>query len=601
LSTEPEPNAEDPRLLRRFAREFVRPHAGRFAVLAPLVALAALTSGGYVLVVKWAGDQVQQGDATLIYQVPAWVLGLTALRAAALYGQAVATSDLVLRCLRDLQSAMFSALLRADYARIRREPAGALVARFTNDLQVLTEGLVRSFGQLARDALTLAAALGAILIVDWLLAVLVLGVFALAAGPLQKIAKRARQDSKAAQLQMGDLASALAESFAGAAVVRAHGLEERERRRLSDRFEARRKLLMRLVRNRARSDPMLEVLGGLAAAGVFVALGLRLAAGAITTGDLLAFIAAIATASSAARGLGTYNTVLNESRAALARAYGVLDEGPRVVERPGATRLDRAKGEIRFEDVWFGYDGSDALRGVSFVARPGETVAIVGPSGAGKSSLLQLTPRLYDVASGQVRIDGADVRDLTLASLRAQIAYVGQEAVLFDDTVRANLLLAHPAATDAALWAALEGAAAAAFVQALPMGLESPVGPGGSRLSGGERQRLALARALLRDAPILLLDEPTAALDAESERHIQEALARAARGRTTLVIAHRLATVRRADQILVLEQGRIVERGDHDSLLAQGGLYAKLCRLQFLDPLTPGATPDPPARSPSLG
>lgn len=579
-STPPDPGP----LWGRFWRRFLRPHAARLAALAPLLLLAAATSGGYVLITKFAGDQIQKGEATLVYQVPAWILGVAALRAAALYGQAVMTSGIALRTLSDVQQAMFEALLQADYARVRREPTGALAARFTSDMSVLSEGLVRSISQLARDALTLLAALGAMIYIDWVLALMVLGVFALAASPLQRIAKRARKDSHAAQAQIGDLAAFLSESFTGAQTVRAFGLERYEGGRARDGFERRRKLMMRLVRNRARADPLLELLGAAAAAGVFALVGWRITQGAATVGDVLAFIATIATASAAARGLGTYGAAMNESAAALERVFALLDEAPKVTSPAGAPALQVSRGGLAFEGVRFEYNaGAPILDGVDLVVEPGMTVALVGPSGAGKSTLLNLVPRLYDPSAGRVMIDGQDIRGVEIASLRRAMAVVSQDVTLFNDTVRANVGFGREGASEAEIRAALEAAAAAEFVAALPGGLDYRVGEFGGQLSGGQRQRLALARAFLRDAPILLLDEATSALDAESERQVQEALARLARGRTTLVIAHRLATVRRADLIAVMEAGRIVETGKHDELLAKGGLYARLARLQFAD------------------
>jgi subfamily B ATP-binding cassette protein MsbA len=301
----------------------------------------------------------------------------------------------------------------------------------------------------------------------------------------------------------------------------------------------------------------------------------------MTIGDFLALTAAFATATPAARALGQFNTILNETTAALDRIYSMVDEPETILDRPGAKALSVSQGQVTFDNVSFAYEQAPALSGVSFSVAPGETVAVVGPSGAGKSTIFNLLPRLYDVTGGSVRIDGQDVRDVTLASLRANIALVAQEAALFNDTVRANIALGREGATHAEIEAAARNAAAHDFIKALPDGYETIVGDRGGNLSGGERQRIALARAFLRNAPILLLDEATSALDAESEAKVQEALSRLSKGRTVLVIAHRLATVRTADRILVFDQGKIIETGDHETLIAKGGLYSRLSNLQF--------------------
>jgi subfamily B ATP-binding cassette protein MsbA len=547
------------------------------------LALVALTGVSYALILKFTTDNIQSGDLNAIALIPAAVIAATALRAAAIWGQAIISQGLALKVLGDLQGAMFAKLTRADFARFGREDSGKLVSRFTNDVGVIGEGLVRGAQIAIRDTLTLIGAIASMLWFDAALAGLVLAVFALAAAPLARIARRARDATEAAQIQIGALTALLAESLGAARFVRTYNIEAHEQARARAGFERRRELAMKLARNRARSEPLLEVLGGLALSGVLYVAGMRIAEGAMTLGDLVGMMGAVGVATPAARSVGNFNTLLNEALAALARVFGLLDEPEMVADKPGAKPLAIGQGRISFDNVSFSYGEGEALQGISFEATRGETLALVGPSGAGKSTIFHLLPRLYDANAGAVRIDGQDVRDVTLASLRASMALVSQDAVLFNDTVSANIALGRAGAPHAEIEDAARAAAAHDFIVALPNGYDSMVGERGASLSGGERQRIALARAFLRDAPILLLDEATSALDAESEAKVQAALRLLACGRTTLVIAHRLATVRDADRILALENGRIVEMGSHDDLVARGGLYARLARLQFYD------------------
>lgn len=579
---------EAPAALRKrvFAARLWREYLSRYwkllLALAPVVAIVAGAASAYVAIIRYAGQLLERADDRVIYQIPVWVISIALIRAGAMYVQAVLTSGVAHRVLRDLQNAMFAHLVSADYGRVQGDKTGAIVSRFTSDINVIAEGLVRSTSTLLRDVLTLIGTLAMMAWIDWVLAVFVIALFALAGPPLGKIAQRARKDTKSNQLLMGDLTAQLTESFSSARLVRTYGLEAYEQDRAAKGFEARRRMQGRFTRNRARSDPLLEVLGAIALAAVLAMAGWRVSKGEASVADMIAFIGAIAAASASARGLGSYNTVLNEGIAALERVFALLDEPRAITDAPGAKPLAVTGGRIAFEDVRFSYDGTGpALNGVSFTVAPGETVALVGPSGAGKSSVFNLIPRLYDVTGGRVTIDGQDVREVTLASLRSRIALVSQEATLFNDTVRANIGFGRADADEAAIIAAAKAAAAHEFIMALPQGYDTQVGERGGSLSGGERQRIALARGILRDAPILLLDEATSALDAESERRVQAALAEHAKGRATLVIAHRLSTIREADRILVFENGRIVEEGRHDALLAKGGLYARLCRLQF--------------------
>jgi subfamily B ATP-binding cassette protein MsbA len=383
------------------------------------------------------------------------------------------------------------------------------------------------------------------------------------------------------QERMGEVAALLTESFSQARTVRAWRLEDYETARAEAAFGRLYRALMAMNRSRARIDPLLEVLGGTAVAAVLGFAGWRAAMGGSSLGSFTGFITALLIAARPLRALGSLNAALQEGLAGLARVFTVLDERASIVEAPLAAGLPEGSGEVEFRSVAFRYpDGRMGLRDLSFRARPGLTVALVGPSGAGKSTALSLIPRLHDVASGSILIDGADVRELRLSSLRAAIAYVGQDALLFDASVAENVRMGRPDASDAEIADALRAAAADGFVSRLPQGADTVVGPGGQRLSGGQRQRVAVARALLAHARVLLLDEATSALDAESEAAVQQALGLLRRGRTTIVVAHRLSTVRDADLVIVLDEGRAVEQGTHVSLLEANGLYARLVRTQ---------------------
>jgi len=579
-SPPPQPvHASSQTLARRLWAQYVAPRWRLVLIAMVLMAATAAASSSYAFIVQWAVSLFEAQDSRVIWLAPAVISAAALFKGVTLYLQVLQTNRLALSVMRELQEDMFSRLLSADYARIAAESAGSLVSRFINDVNLLREALIRAANNLVRDVLIVIGAVSAMFWFDWMLAVLVCVVYPLAAWPVTAIGRRLRRVSADAQVQMGGVTSFLEESFPGARMVKTYGLERYQRDRAQGAFMERFRYALTLAAGKARVDPILEVLGGVAIAGVLGFAGWRTSTGASSIADLIGFIAAIGIMAPAVRAIGTLSAVAQEGFAALDRIFALMDEPPAIANRPGAKPLDRVRGEVALKDVHFAYaDGNEALKGVSLTASAGETVALVGPSGAGKSTVLNLIPRLYDVTEGAVTVDGRDVRDLTIASLRGQIATVSQNVVLFDDTV---LAFGKLDASEEAIIEAAKAAAAHDFIAAMEGGYDAPVGPKGERLSGGERQRIALARAFLKDAPILLLDEATSALDAESERKVQEAIQRLAKGRTTLVIAHRLATVRDADRIYVFENGQIKETGTHDALMAEGGLYSELAKLQF--------------------
>ena len=576
-------------ILLRLWRGWVRPYLGRLIAAFVLMAIVAGSASAYPLLTRYIFNALADGRASeVIWLAPPAIVILALVKGLALFAQTVQVNALALRVTTDLQKDMARTLIEADLAVLSREPAGAFMSRIMNDLNLVREAAVRLANNLVRDLLTVIVLIGAMVWLDWLMAVVVLAVYPLAMQPIIRIGTRQRRASGNLQEHMEEVTSLLAETLQGARMVKAYQLEAAETARTRTAFDGLYSRLVGLLTGRAKIDPILEVVGGLAVGGVVALAGWRVANGQLQVGDVIAFITTLILLVQPVRGIGTLNAVTQEALAAAERVLTLLDRPRLVADMPGAADLGDVKGDVTFDSVGFAYDtaakdGPPALAGVDFTARRGETVALVGPSGAGKSTVINLLPRFFDVTAGRISIDGTDIGSVTLDSLRRNVALVGQDAVLFDDTIAANIAFGRPDATHDEIVAAAKAAAAHDFITALDGGYEAQVGTMGNRLSGGQRQRISIARAMLKDAPILLLDEATAALDADSEQQVQAALARLQAGRTTLVVAHRLSTIRDADQILVMDGGGIVERGTHDELLAMKGLYARLVSLQSLE------------------
>jgi ATP-binding cassette, subfamily B, bacterial MsbA len=572
-------------LVWRLARDFMRPHVRRILFAFLLMGLAAGSTAGRAWLMEPVLDRIFVArEGSLLLLIAGGALALALVKGLADYGDAVLMTRVGQRVIADVQLALFARLMRADLAYFHAHSSGTLISRFTSDAALLRGAAANVLGAIGKDAVTVVFLVGVMFYQDWLLALISFFVFPLAIRPIVAIGRRIRRVTASAQAEIGQFTTLLSQTFQGARHVKAYGMEEYEERRAAGLIERLFSLIDRGTRTRSRASPMMETLGGTAIAVVILYGGHQVISGARTPGALFSFITALLLAYQPLKSMANLNASLQEGLAAAQRIFEVLDVEPAIRDLPGARPLRISGGEIRFEDVRFGYvPGTPVIGGLSLTIPAGHTVALVGPSGAGKSTILNLIPRFYDIERGSITIDGQNVREVTIASLREAIALVAQEVSLFDDTVCANIAYGRFGASSAEIEEAARAAAADDFIHELPQSYDTMVGEHGVRLSGGQRQRIAIARAMLKNAPILLLDEATSALDSESERQVQRALNALIRGRTTLVIAHRLSTVQGADLICVLDRGQIVETGRHPELLARGGLYARLYAMQFAE------------------
>ena len=570
-------------LSRRLFRECLRPHLKKVIIAVICMTIGAAANAGYA----WLMDPVvnkifTQREADALWWLASIVLGTFFTKSVANYFEAVLLSQVGLRIIADLQSRLFAQIMRLDAVFFHHNTTGSLLSRMTNDIGAMRFAASDALTGAGKDASSVIFLIGVMFYQDWVLSAATFFVFPLAIYPIVRMGKRMRKVTANTQEHMGHLVTYLEQSIQGVRLVKSYGMEQYEVRRVQGLINTVQDLIFRAARVRSASSPVMEFLGGFAVTVVILYGGSRVIDGHTTPGAFFSFITALMMAYRPLKSIGSLNNSLQEGLAAAARTFSILDLEPSIVDRPGAVPLQISHGEVRFDNVFFTYDGQRVvLDGLSVAAPGGSTIALVGSSGAGKSTLLNLLPRFYDVTDGAVTIDGQDIRHVSLASLRTNVALVSQEIVLFDDSIRANIAYGNFGATDDEIEAAAQSAAAHDFIMELPHGYQTVVGERGMSLSGGQRQRIAIARAMLKNAPILLLDEATSALDTESERQVQSALERLMQGRTTIVIAHRLSTVTHADVIHVMDAGRVIESGSHEQLLAAGGAYAHLYDMQF--------------------
>lgn len=564
--------------------EMAKPYTMRFILAMIFMLIAGGLQASLPLVSKPAIDEIfVSKDMTALTWIPFLIIGIFLFKGLCSYGQVILMSSIGMRIVTDLRNKLYECIQRQSLAFFTENSTGILMSRITNDVLSVQTTVSEAVTALVKDSFTLVCLVGVIFYTDWKLALIAMVVFPLTAYPIAHFGKKMRKVTTASQITMGALTSLLQETISGTRIVKAFGMEKYESKRFSVENERLFGLVMKTISVNAISSPLMEFLGGLGIAAVIFYGGYSVVHGYSTPGKFFSFLAALLMLYEPVKRLTNINNTINQGIAGGERIFSIIDRVPDIIDKPGAANLPPITKSIDIENVTFRYEEKPVLKNINLSIKAGEVVAFVGMSGGGKTSLVNLIPRFYDVSEGRVLIDGRDIRDVTLQSLRSQVAIVTQQTILFNDTVKNNIAYGDIQRTDEDIVNAAKAANAHDFIVKLPQGYDSNIGELGTKLSGGEKQRISIARALLKDAPILILDEATSSLDTEAEIEVQEALDNLMKGRTTLVIAHRLSTIRNADRIIALVNGEIVEEGNHETLMAKKGEYYRLYNLQFKD------------------
>lgn len=572
-------------LMKPLVKKYMKPYTGQLGIALFFMLVAAGATAVFAKLLQPVLDKamigVQNNPDTVNVIIPlgAFIFLSFAVRGLATYIHTLKMNKISQSIVADIQNDVFSHFMTLDLKFFHKYPSGELVSRVTSDVNVMRIAVVDSLTGIGSNVLTLVFLLIVMILQDWHLALIALTIFPIASGLVAYLGRRLRKVSKSIQGETANLMGVLGQIFQGIRQVQAYGMEEREKGRASDAVMLVRHLNIKAARIGNLSTPINEILVGAVVFGIIVYGGFRIADGHLTPGGLMSFIAAFALAYEPMKKLAKLNNSLQLGLGAAERVQDMMSQKPDISDKTDAIDLNVKAPSITLNNVTFAYDTSEdtkALNNVSLSVDAGKVTALVGSSGSGKTTILSLALRFYDPVEGRVLIDGHDIRDITLSSLRRHIALVSQDITIFDDTVAGNIAYGLPNATPEQIREAARAAAAEDFILKMPEGFETRVGENGVRLSGGQRQRISLARAILRDAPILFLDEATSALDNESERLIQQTLDTLQQGRTTLVIAHRLSTIQHADKIIVMDKGQVVEVGTHSDLLPKGGVYTRM-------------------------
>jgi subfamily B ATP-binding cassette protein MsbA len=547
-----------------------------------LVAAATATSAWLMKPV--INDVFVGKNERLLWIISSAVFITFTIKGLANYGQSVLMSYVGQRIITDTQHRLYAHLSQMELNFFHNSPTGNLISRFTIDINMMRIAVSNALTGFGKDFLSLIGLVGVMFIQDWALAALAFIIFPIAIIPIVRLGKRIRKVTINTQEELGQFTTLLEQTFQGARVVKSYSMEEYEKNRVREIAERIFVLVFKSSRVRSLASPIMESLGGIAITMVIAYGGYQVIHDNMDAGTFFSFITALLLAYEPMKRLANLNASLQEGLAGADRLFKLLDRQPTISEKLDAQPLIVSGGEIQIDNIHFSYVAEKmTLSNVDFTIPAGKTVALVGMSGAGKSTVLNLIPRFYDLDAGKISIDGINIRDVTLKSLRGAIALVSQEIILFDDTIRSNIAYGRQDASEDEIIIAAKNASAHNFIMDMPDGYNTYVGEHGTKVSGGQRQRIAIARAMLKNAPILLLDEATSALDTESERNVQTALSKLMKGRTTLVIAHRLSTIMDADLIHVIDKGTIKESGSHPELMAKNGIYARLYQLQFSD------------------